>query len=51
MLVRQTVEYRIAILHRYPAGLINDAEMEALLESWPRHRTHLLAHTNSAAAT
>ena len=51
MLVRQTAEYRIALLHRYPAGLVNDAEMDALLESWPRHRTHLLAHTHSAAAT
>ncbi|KAA0987332.1 hypothetical protein FQ192_22140 [Pseudomonas sp. ANT_J12] len=48
MLVRQTAEYRIALLHRYPAGLVNDAEIEALLESWPLQRT--LAHTYSAAA-
>jgi hypothetical protein len=38
-------------LHRYPAGLVDDAEIEALLESWPLHRTHLLAQTYSAAAT
>ncbi|WP_260955924.1 hypothetical protein [Pseudomonas citri] len=31
----QTVEYKIALLQRYPAGLINDAELEALLKSWP----------------
>ncbi|WP_428552031.1 hypothetical protein [Pseudomonas edaphica] len=48
MLVRQTAEYRIALLHRYPVGLVNDAEIEALLESWPLHRP--LAHTYSTAA-
>ncbi len=51
MLVRRTAEYRVALLQRYPAGLIDDGEIEALLESWPLHRTSLPAQTYSAAAT
>lgn len=30
----QTAEYRAALLRRYPVGLIDDAEIEALLKGW-----------------
>lgn len=36
MPVMQTAEFRAALLQRYPVGLIDDAELEALLNSWPR---------------
>ncbi|MDI1330604.1 hypothetical protein [Pseudomonas sp.] len=51
MLVVQTAEYKIALLQRYPVGLIDDAEIEALLKSWPQHRTNLHPQAYSAPAT
>ncbi len=41
----QTHEYRTALLQRYPVGLIDDVEIEALLKSWPRRA---IAHRNLA---
>jgi hypothetical protein len=43
----QTAEYRAELLQRYPVGLIGDAELEALLNSWPRRAN---VHRNSDAA-
>lgn len=50
MQVLQTAEYRIALLERYPAGLIDAAEIEALLESWPTHPTNPLQIYSATAA-
>lgn len=30
----QTAEYRAVLLKRYPVGLIEDVELEALLKDW-----------------
>lgn len=42
MQVLKTAEYKISLLQRYPAGLIEDAEIEALLKSWRSHCTNVL---------
>lgn len=34
LVLLQTAEYRAALLRRYPAGLIEEAELQALLKSW-----------------